>query len=257
MQTARERGARSKLVRMTSLVVGHPLSARFNKTSAQSASSALCATSAMPIRVMVKAFACMLPFVPLPASAQAVLSGRLSLQMQVGNRTTANGPQTNGGARTLGANTTDCTASTIPINFGRITLTSAGAFPRGPGGQPLIIDADGSVSIRCSPPGNPNGTTTTSVGIQLISSHQLGPLFLMTLNNTASTQGVTYDIYKTASRTVGNRYLSTDTTTATVQGDATVDITRVDLFGRVGLPLFSNGIPAGTYRDFLTVNLFF
>jgi hypothetical protein len=79
----------------------------------------------------------------------------------------------------------------------------------------------------------------------------------MTLNNTASTQGVTYDIYKTASRTVGNRYLSTDTTTATVQGDATVDITRVDLFGRVGLPLFSNGIPAGTYRDFLTVNLFF
>ncbi|MFO1239969.1 MAG: spore coat protein U domain-containing protein [Sphingomonadaceae bacterium] len=201
--------------------------------------------------------ACILGWAPLEASAQAVLSGGLSVQMQVGSRTTSTGPQTNGGAQTLGANTTDCTASTIPINFGRITLTSTGGFPRGPGGQVLNIDADGSVSIRCSPPGNPNGTTTTSVGIQLISSHQLGPLFLMTLNNTASTQGVTYDIYKTASRTVGNRYLSTDTTTATVQGDATVDITRVDLFGRVGLPLFSNGIPAGTYRDFLTVNLFF
>jgi spore coat protein U-like protein len=143
------------------------------------------------------------------------------------------------------------------MNFGRITLTSSGAFPKGPNGQKLNIDADGSVSIRCSPPGNPTGTTTTSVGIQLISSHQLGPLFLMTLNNTASTQGVTYTVYKSPSRLSGEAFLSSDTITGTVQGDATVDITRVDLFGRVGIPLFSNGISAGTYRDFLTVNLSF
>ncbi|WP_219892961.1 spore coat protein U domain-containing protein [Aquisediminimonas profunda] len=211
----------------------------------------------LAIRALASAVACVLPFVPLPASAQAVLSGGLTVQMQVGSRTTSTGPQTNGGAQTLGANTTDCTASTVPMNFGRITLTSAGGFPRGPGGQVLNIDADGKVLITCRPAGNPNGPGTSSVGIQLSSSHPLGPQYLMTLNNSASTQGITYNVYKNPSRTSGVQFLPSDTVTATVQADSTQDITSVDLYGRVGVPLFSNGIPAGTYRDFLTVNLFF
>jgi len=200
--------------------------------------------------------ACILGWAPLEASAQVVLTGGLSVQMQVGNRTTTNGPKNNGGAQTLGANTTDCTASTIPINFGRITLTSTGGFPKGPGGQKLNIDADGSVLITCRPAGNPNGPGTSSVGIQLSSSHPLGPQYLMTLNNSASTQGITYNVYKNPSRLSGEAINpGGDTITATVQADSTQDITRVDLYGRVGVPL--GPLSGGTYQDNLLVTLFF
>lgn len=194
---------------------------------------------------------------PLPASAQT-LSGGISVQMQVGGRATANSPRNNGGAQTLGATTTDCTASSVPINFGRVTLNAAGTLPVNPGGTLRPIDADGSVSVICIPAGNPNGPGTSSVGIQISGTHGSPPLLLMTLNDTNISQGITYNLYKSPLRTSGTAFLFNDSATATVEGNSQADRTTVDLYGRVGIPTYPGGKPpAGMYRDTLTVTLFF
>lgn len=193
----------------------------------------------------------------LPAKAQT-LSGGISVQMQVGSRATENSPRNGGGAQTLGATTTDCTASSVPINFGRVTLNAAGTLPVNPGGTLRPIDADGSVSVICIPAGNPNGPGTSSVGIQISGTHGSPPLLLMTLNDTNISQGITYNLYKSPLRTSGTAFLFNDSVTATVEGNSQADRTTVDLYGRVGIPTYPGGKPpAGMYRDTLTVTLFF